>query len=188
MTIIGTYPPYQNPDLPPGIVVPYAGFAAPVGWLLCNGQAVSRALYSSLFAVIGGQYGGGDGVNTFNVPDLQGRAVYGIGDGTPGVNYHGANEGQPWVHLRGPHHGHSHTLNDPGHTHTYHYPQAVDWQYTNWLNAGPFLVCYIGNVRRVYGHFNFSWCSGLQHPECSVASGPLLHHQGLKSRGDTNAG
>lgn len=48
------------------------------GWLLCQGQTLSIAQYSALFAVIGTNYGG-DGVSTFNIPDLRGRAVVGIG-------------------------------------------------------------------------------------------------------------
>ena len=43
------------------------------GWLLCNGQAVSRTIYSELFATIGTTYGNGDGSTTFNVPDYRGK-------------------------------------------------------------------------------------------------------------------
>lgn len=60
-----------------GMVIPYAGGSAPTGWLLCYGQAVSRETYASLFAVCGTTYGAGDGVNTFNVPDLRGRMIIG---------------------------------------------------------------------------------------------------------------
>jgi microcystin-dependent protein len=63
-----------------GVVLPFAGTAAtvPTGWLLCYGQAVSRATYSALFAVIGTTYGAGDGSTTFGIPDLRGRAVAGV--------------------------------------------------------------------------------------------------------------
>ena len=44
-------------DLPTGILLPYAGTASPDGWMLCNGQEVSRETYSNLFAVIGDAYG-----------------------------------------------------------------------------------------------------------------------------------
>lgn len=40
------------------------------GWLLCNGQEISRTAYSELFSHIGAAYGEGDGASTFNVPDL----------------------------------------------------------------------------------------------------------------------
>lgn len=59
--------------LPAGIVLPYAGSAAPSGWLLCDGSAVSRATYATLFSAISTVYGSGDGSTTFNVPDLRGR-------------------------------------------------------------------------------------------------------------------
>jgi microcystin-dependent protein len=58
---------------PAGVLLPFAGSTAPTGWLLCAGQAISRATYAGLFAVIGTAYGAGDGTTTFNVPDLRGR-------------------------------------------------------------------------------------------------------------------
>ena len=65
--------------LVPGIVVPYAGSAAPTGWLLCYGQAVSQATYAALYAVIGTIYGSDAGGN-FTLPDLRGRVVAGQDD------------------------------------------------------------------------------------------------------------
>ena len=41
----------------------------PSGWLLCNGNAVSRTTYADLFAVIGTNYGAGNGTTTFNLPN-----------------------------------------------------------------------------------------------------------------------
>ncbi len=64
--------------IPVGVVSAYAGSAAPSGYLLCYGQAVSRTEYAALFAVTSTTYGVGDGSTTFNVPDLRGRAVAGI--------------------------------------------------------------------------------------------------------------
>ncbi len=66
---------------PTGAVVPYAGTAAPDGWLLCDGQAVSRTTYANLFAVLGTRYGVGNSTTTFNLPDLRGRTVVGAGQG-----------------------------------------------------------------------------------------------------------
>lgn len=62
---------------PAGSMLPFAGSSAPVGWLLCYGQAVSRATYSALFTALGTIYGAGDGSTTFNLPDLRGRVVAG---------------------------------------------------------------------------------------------------------------
>ncbi len=64
-----------------GIIHAYAGSTAPDGYLLCDGQAVSRTDYAALFAAIGTTYGAGDGSTTFNVPDLQGRFPLGAGAG-----------------------------------------------------------------------------------------------------------
>lgn len=64
--------------IPTGAVMPFAGSTAPSGYLLCDGQAVSRAAYSNLFAVISTTYGVGDGATTFNVPDLRGRVAAGL--------------------------------------------------------------------------------------------------------------
>jgi len=53
---------------------------APEGWLLCQGQQVSVNQYQALFALIGTLYGG-DGNNTFNLPDLRGRVPIQQGQG-----------------------------------------------------------------------------------------------------------
>lgn len=63
---------------PPGVVVSYAGAAAPTGWLLCDGSAVSRATYSDLFTAISTTFGAGNGSTTFNLPDIRGRTVAGV--------------------------------------------------------------------------------------------------------------
>jgi microcystin-dependent protein len=44
---------------------------APMGWMYCDGTMLSIADYSPLFALIGTNYGG-DGINTFALPNLQG--------------------------------------------------------------------------------------------------------------------
>lgn len=51
-------------------------------FLLCNGQAVSRTIYASLFAVVGTAFGPGDGTTTFRLPDFRGRVVGMIGQGS----------------------------------------------------------------------------------------------------------
>ena len=62
---------------PAGLVAPYAGSSAPAGYLLCDGTAVSRTTYATLFAVVSTTYGAGDGSTTFNIPDLKGRVIAG---------------------------------------------------------------------------------------------------------------
>jgi len=67
-----------GPMGPPGTVHMFGGTSAPSGWLLCNGAAVSRTTYSALYAVIGTRYGAGNGTTTFNLPNMQGRTVFGV--------------------------------------------------------------------------------------------------------------
>ncbi|GLH75492.1 microcystin dependent MdpB family protein [Bradyrhizobium sp. SSBR45G] len=55
----------------------------PDGWLACNGQSLSISEYTPLYTLIGTIYGG-DGVQTFNTPDLRGRVPIGQGQG-PGL-------------------------------------------------------------------------------------------------------
>ncbi len=60
-----------------GAIKPWTKAAAPAGYLLCNGAAVSRSTYAELFAVVSTTYGSGDGSTTFNVPQLQGKVPQG---------------------------------------------------------------------------------------------------------------
>jgi microcystin-dependent protein len=59
----------------------FASSSVPVGYLECNGAAISRTTYISLFAAIGTTYGVGDGSTTFNVPDLRGEFIRGWDNG-----------------------------------------------------------------------------------------------------------
>jgi len=67
--------------VPIGAVNMWVTGTAPSGWLLCQGQAVSRTTYSGLFSVLGTTYGAGDSSTTFNLPDLRGRVPMGAGTG-----------------------------------------------------------------------------------------------------------
>jgi len=66
-----------NQWAPPGVIVDYGGAAAPDGWLICDGSAISRTTYAALFTAIGTWWGTGDGTTTFNLPDLRGRMTSG---------------------------------------------------------------------------------------------------------------
>jgi len=69
--------------IPAGSMQPFGGVAGvtPTGWLTCDGSAVNRTAYADLYAVIGTNYGEGDGVTTFNLPDLRGRFLRGADNG-----------------------------------------------------------------------------------------------------------
>jgi microcystin-dependent protein len=70
-----------NNNLPPiGALMPYGGSSAPnAEWLLCDGSAISRATYATLFTRLSTSFGAGDGSTTFNIPDMRGRGVLGVG-------------------------------------------------------------------------------------------------------------
>src|SRR4051812_11839600 len=80
------------------------GFA-PNGWVICDGRLLDKTTYLALYTLLGTTYGG-DGVTTFGVPDLRGRAAAGIGMNGVTLGSTGGAE--------------SHTLTAaqiPGHTH-----------------------------------------------------------------------
>ena len=96
--------------VPPGCIMPYAVSSAPGGWLLCDGSVVSRTTYATLFSLIGSTYGNGDGVNTFNLPNMNGKMV--VGFNSSDVNFDSLGEigGSKTATL---------TTNElPAHTHT----------------------------------------------------------------------
>jgi microcystin-dependent protein len=64
-------------QFPAGAVVAFAGASAPSGWMICNGAAISRTTYATLFTAISTTYGVGDGSTTFNIPDITGRVIAG---------------------------------------------------------------------------------------------------------------
>lgn len=118
--------------LPSGTFIPTAQSDEPSGdaWRLCNGQALVKADFPTLFEIFGATYG--ETSETFNLPDLRGRMMMGVsaslalGDvaGAASINL---TVDQLPTHTHGitdPGHGHtfsgdphSHTITDPGHTH-----------------------------------------------------------------------
>lgn len=117
---------------PAGSILMWPTGTAPTGWLLCNGQAVSRTTYAALFAIISTDYGVGDGSTTFNLPDFRGEFVRGTdnaagndpdagtrtdrGDGTTGDSV-GTKQASEYEN-------HSHGVTDGGHSHAW----TNDWE------------------------------------------------------------
>jgi microcystin-dependent protein len=111
---------YQNPMIadpaassvtavPAGGILAYGAAAAPSGFLLCDGSAVSRATYAALFAIIGTTFGAGDGSSTFNLPDMRGK--FPIGKATAGTGSTLGGSGGAIDHTHtGPAHTHSVTV------------------------------------------------------------------------------
>ena len=73
-------PPGANGTEATGMIIPWPSAVIPKGWFICDGRQVTRADNAALFAVIGTVYGAGDGVSTFELPDLRGRTVIGMDD------------------------------------------------------------------------------------------------------------
>jgi len=96
---------------PVGSVMPFAGSSSPdATWLICDGSAVSRTTYATLFALLGTTYGSGDGSTTFNIPNMKGRVPVGFDSGQTEFDALGETGGAK-----------THTLTEsemPSHTHT----------------------------------------------------------------------
>ena len=70
--------------VPSGTIIAFGGDSIPTGWLACDFSAVSRTTYPALFKAIGINWGIGDGISTFNLPDLRGLFLRGVA-GSGGV-------------------------------------------------------------------------------------------------------
>jgi microcystin-dependent protein len=89
-TQLGDAFPTATGSVPIGTILPYCGpvsgsslgILEDQGYLFCDGSAKSRHDYKDLFDVIGNAFGGGDNVNTFNLPNLQGLFLRGVSNGS----------------------------------------------------------------------------------------------------------
>ena len=102
--------------VPAGSIFTFASTTVPSGYLECNGAAVSRSTYATLFAAISTTFGVGDGSATFNLPDLRGQFVRGwannaTGTGDDGRSFASSQADQNKTH------GHTASVTDPGHKH-----------------------------------------------------------------------
>jgi len=78
-----------------GVILAWGGPSGsiPIGYLLCDGSAISRTTYSDLFSTIGVTHGIGDGSNTFNLPNLKDKFVVGATNSTGDTTYPGVSPG-----------------------------------------------------------------------------------------------
>lgn len=91
------------------------------GWLICDGRSVSRSTYSELFGVVGESFGTPDDELTFKLPDTRGRVIGAIGTGS-GLTARnlGSKVGEErHTQTISEMPSHNHTINDPGHSHSY---------------------------------------------------------------------
>lgn len=110
----------------PGMIMPFGGSVAPAGWLVANGQAVSRSAYSALFSAIGIVYGAGDASTTFNVPDLAGAFPFGA-DGSHAVGSVGGSETKALVAANIPAHTHAIAQHVHDMSHNHSASSGTDW-------------------------------------------------------------
>lgn len=130
-----------------GAMTLFAGSAAPTGWLLCDGSAVSRANYPALFAIIGTNYGVGDGSTTFNLPDLRGRVPVGV-DGSNAsfnaLNKTGGEQQHTLTNSEMPSHDHSSPTGSTGVSHQHTLP--FEWVATTTAGGAATRVTDIDNI------------------------------------------
>lgn len=69
--------PGASSVMPTGTILAWARISAPAGFLICDGSVYNNSSYPNLAAVLGSTFGG-DGITTFAVPDLKGRAIVGL--------------------------------------------------------------------------------------------------------------
>tara|TARA_Y100001973_G_scaffold33065_1_gene49765 strand:- start:18611 stop:20035 length:1425 start_codon:yes stop_codon:yes gene_type:complete len=167
-----------------GQVATFAGTTSPAGWIICDGRAVSRAVYSDLFSVVGTTYGAGDGVSTFNVPDCRNEFIRGWTGNTSSV-------GQKFTDTLGSH-SHIASVADSGwHAHTastggagYHaHSGATDTQgaHTHSVkegNAGP---AWIGGDVLTSGD---DYTQSIAYYSNTLAAGAHSHNLSINAVGD----
>jgi microcystin-dependent protein len=103
---------FQTRDIaspPSGSIACFAGTIIPAGWILCDGFAYGRTNIDpspqpTLFSIIGTTYGSGDGLTTFNIPDLRGVFVRGLDSGR-GIDPFRANGSQQGHSFQSHNHG-----------------------------------------------------------------------------------
>ena len=77
--------------IPTGCIIPWSDTSIPTGFLECNGQAVSRSTYATLFAIVATTYGAGNGSTTYNLPDLKDNVALGRSNSAALASTGGAN-------------------------------------------------------------------------------------------------
>jgi microcystin-dependent protein len=122
---------YVDQQVPIGSITMFGGPDAPTGWLECDGSAVSRTTYATLFALVGTTYGVGDGSTTFNVPNFGGRNPRGASGGTTigqsgGATTHVIPEAALPSHTHAIDHDHASFSTASGGTHNHSIPAQND--------------------------------------------------------------
>lgn len=121
--------------------------SADTNFLLCDGTAVSRTTYATLFAKIGTAFGTGDGSTTFNLPNMKGKSPIGVDSGIAAINAVGKTAGS-W----------DHTHSVPAHTHTVASHTHDMGNHTHQVGAHSHTIP--THVHWVGGHYHFATANG----------------------------
>jgi microcystin-dependent protein len=111
--------------VPTGTIIMWPSNTIPSDWKLCDGSAILRSTYATLYSIIGTTFGSGNGTTTFNLPNYTDRMPRGVGAAALG----GAGGSANAVVVS---HTHTATVTDPTHAHSPASPAT--FFYTN--NAG----------------------------------------------------
>lgn len=162
---------------PCGSIMPFAGATIPAGWLLCDGSAVSRTTYSSLYAALGGissPWGQGNGSTTFNLPDLRTRVP--VGKNSSGqFGSLGAIGGAETMSLAEAHMA--------AHTHTFSGTTSYNGDHNH---APPIAVVYGGNAstyRSLFATNSGFWSGGDWNNAVTTGGGHTHTYSGTTSTG-----
>jgi microcystin-dependent protein len=145
--------------VPTGALIMWPSNTIPSDWLLCNGAAVSRVTYSTLFSLLGTTFGAGDGSITFNLPDYRSRFPYGAS-----AVVVGASGGSTTITTNNlPSHTHTFSvtstgsgttnsgnaaISDPGHGHSYGLTEGASGLIGQAIGGtGPFFAGFNGSAR-----------------------------------------
>lgn len=166
-------PAGQGHEAPVGSMLFYPSDTPPTGWLICNGQAVSRTTYADLFTLLGTTFGTGDGSTTFNVPDARGR--FALAKSSSGTGSTIGATGGSLDHTHTIAHTHEHD-----HTHTFAHTHTVPTHRHTIAHTHSF-----AHTHTVPGHYHGK---GSLHINYDIGGGTHFHYIYSRSGSGWNPG
>lgn len=116
-----------NNSVPSGGLLMWPTNTAPSGFLLCNGAAVSRSTYATLFALFGTTFGSGDGSTTFNLPNYINSFPVGAGALYSAGSTGGSKDAVVVAHNHTATSTSTSSVSDPGHSHVISISPDLGW-------------------------------------------------------------
>ena len=180
--------------IPAGFIFPYGGASAPTGYLLCDGAAVNRTTYATLFAVIGTTYGVGNGSTTFNIPDCRGRFLLcksaagtgsTLGTKAGSLDHYHTIAGHDHAYTEVVQHVHDVNITDPNHQHAIDAPTVNTTSSLSGTDAGITVIDSIGSTGVNTTAVATGITASSSNPAGSVASGTTASG-GSGSTSETN--